>query len=107
MPESYQPHFITPIGGPRYHRGTNSDPSPLSPQRKIRSPNLKYEALEISGVGGPFERVMSLLTHYIFSEPFQSHSMPPIGGNAVTGPENSVPSPLRSPMKASIPQFGI
>jgi len=34
----------------------NSVPSPLSPQRKLRSPNVKYEALEISEVRGPYER---------------------------------------------------
>ena len=62
MPEPYQPHFITPIGGPRCHRGTNSDPSPLSPQRKLRSPNLKYEAIEICEVREPFER--KVLIHY-------------------------------------------
>jgi len=49
----YQPHFTPTIGGPT---AQNSVPSPLSPQRKLRPPKLKYEALEISEVGGPFER---------------------------------------------------
>jgi len=34
----------------------NSVSSPLSPQRKLRSPKLKYEALEISEVRGPLEK---------------------------------------------------
>jgi len=43
----------------------NSDPSPLSQAKKASTsqiPKLKYEALEISEVGGPFER--KVLIHY-------------------------------------------
>ena len=46
-----------PIGGGMLPQGTqNSVSSPLSPQRKLRSPKLKYEALEISEVRGPLEK---------------------------------------------------
>ena len=45
-------------------RGPNAVPPSLSPQRKLRSPKLKYEALEISEVRGPFER--KVLMHYIY-----------------------------------------
>ena len=34
----------------------------LAPHMKLRSPNLKYEALEISEVSGPFEG--KVLRHY-------------------------------------------
>ena len=40
----------------------------LAPQRKSRSPKLKYEALEISKVRGSFER--KVLTHCTFFGPF-------------------------------------
>ena len=42
-------HVVT--GGPKFQSRHH-----LSPQRKLRSPKLKYEALEISEVRGPFER---------------------------------------------------
>jgi len=41
----------------------NSVPSPLSRPEKVLIPKLKYEALEISAVRGPFER--KVLMHYM------------------------------------------
>jgi len=56
--EPYQPHSITPnwganavTGGPKFQSRHH-----LAPQRRLRSPKLKYEALEISDVRVPFER---------------------------------------------------
>ena len=53
--EPYQPHSIHPNwGGPRWQRGPKIQSRHLvSTQRKLRSPKLKYEALEISEVRGP------------------------------------------------------
>ena len=66
--EPYQPHSIPPIGGGTLSQGAqNSVPSPLIPQRKLRSPKLKYEALAISEVRGPFER--KVLMHYSYFGP--------------------------------------
>ena len=46
-----------PLGGGTLSQGAqNSVPSPLNTPEKIRSPKLKYEALEISEIRGPFER---------------------------------------------------
>jgi len=39
----------------------------LAIQRKLRPPKLKYEALEISEVGGHFER--KVITHYSYYGP--------------------------------------
>jgi len=39
----------------------------LALQRKLRTPKLKYEALEISEVGGPFER--KVLIHFSYFGP--------------------------------------
>jgi len=39
-------------------------------------------------------------------EPYQPHSIPPIGGARYhSGPKNSVPSPLSPPKKASYPKL--
>ena len=44
------------FGGPRCHTGLKIQTRHhLAPQRKLRSPKLKYEALEISEVTGSFE----------------------------------------------------
>jgi len=44
-------------GGPRCHRGPKIQSCyHFAPQRKLRSPTLKYEPLVISEVWGPFER---------------------------------------------------
>jgi len=52
--ESYQPHSIPPIGGARYHKGPKIQSRyHVAPQRKLRSPKLKYEAQESSEVRGP------------------------------------------------------
>jgi len=40
-------------------------------QRKLRSPNLKYEALEISEVSGPFERIVLMHCSY-FGSPLKA-----------------------------------
>jgi len=46
-----------PIGwDQRCHRSPKSSPSSLIPPKKASTPKLKCEALEISEVGGPFER---------------------------------------------------
>jgi len=56
-PEPYQPHSIPPNWGAHAVTGAqNSVPSPLSTPKKALIPKLKYEALEISEVRGPFER---------------------------------------------------
>jgi len=70
MPYRYKQSRIslTPyhqLGGARSHRGPKFSPSPLSHTKKASTPQipkLKYEALEISGVGGPFER--KVIIHY-------------------------------------------
>jgi len=50
--ESYQLHYITPIGGAHAVTGAqNSVPSPLISPKKARPSKLKYEALEIRKVG--------------------------------------------------------
>jgi len=47
----------------RCHRGPKIQSCHhLAPHMKLRSPNLKYEALEISEVSGPFEG--KVLRHY-------------------------------------------
>jgi len=56
-----------PIGGHAVTWAENSVPLPLSLQRKLRPPMLKYEALEISEVGGHFER--KVLIHYSYFGP--------------------------------------
>jgi len=44
----------------------------------------------------------------VYAEPYQPHSIPPIGGGTLLhGAQNSVPSPFRPPEKASIPQIEI
>jgi len=67
--EPYQAHSIPPNWEePTLSQGAqNSVPSPLRPQRKLRSPKLKYEALEISEIRPPFER--KVLTHYSYFGP--------------------------------------
>jgi len=45
----------------------NSVSSPLSHLEKASIPKLKYEALEIGEVGGPFER--KVLIHYSYFVP--------------------------------------
>jgi len=66
-PEPYHPHSIPPnwgahavTGGPIFQSRHH-----LAPQRKLRSPKLKYEVLEISEVKGPFERKV----HYSYFGP--------------------------------------
>jgi len=65
--EPYQPHSVPPNWGvPRCHSGPKiQSRHHFSPQRKLRSPKLKYEALEISEVRGPFERKV----HYRYFGP--------------------------------------
>jgi len=67
------------LGGPRCrrgpkfscrHRAQNSVPSPLSSQRKLRPSELKYEALEISEVGGPLKEKCLYIT--VTLGPFES-----------------------------------
>jgi len=54
--EPYQPHSIPPIGGSTLSQGPKiQSRHHLGPQRKLRPPKLRYEALEISEVGGPFK----------------------------------------------------
>jgi len=47
-------------GGPKFQSRHH-----LGPQRKLRSPILKYESLEISGLRGSFERKV----HYSYFGP--------------------------------------
>jgi len=56
--QPYQPHYIPPNwGGARCRRGPKiQSHHHLAPQRRLRSPKLKYEALEISEVRGPLEK---------------------------------------------------
>ena len=58
-----------PIGGsPRCHRGPKiQSRHHFATQRKLRSPKLKYEALEFSNIRGPFER--KVLMHYSYFGP--------------------------------------
>jgi len=51
-------HAVT--GGPNFQSHHH-----LAPQRKLRSPKLEHEALEISEVKGPFERKV----HYSYFGP--------------------------------------
>jgi len=69
-PEPYQPHSIHPNwGGSRCHRGPKIQfRHHLVPQRKLRSPKLKYEVLKISEVRGPFKR--KVLMHYNYFGPW-------------------------------------
>ena len=64
--EPYQPHSIPPNWGGHAVTGGSGPkipvPSPLSTSEKASIPKLKYEALEISEVRGPFERKV----HYIY-----------------------------------------
>jgi len=67
--EPYQSHSIPPnwgvhavTGGPKFQSRHH-----LGSQRKLRSPKLKYESLEISEVRGPFER--KVLMHYSYFGP--------------------------------------
>jgi len=54
------------LGGARCHRGPKvQSRHHLAPQRNLRSPKLKYEALEISEFRGPFE----IKVHYSFFGP--------------------------------------
>ena len=64
--EPYQPHSThPPIGGGHAVTGDqNSVPSSLSPKRMLRSPKLKYEALEINEIRGPFERKVLMRYSY-------------------------------------------
>jgi len=67
-PEPYQPHSILPIrGGHAVTGGQKFSPVTTYPPRKLRSPKLKYEALEIREVRGPFER--KLLMPYSYFGP--------------------------------------
>jgi len=69
--EPYQPHSIPPIGGASCHRGPKIQPCHhLAPQRKLRSPKLKYEALEVNEVKGTSER--KVLMHYSYLGSFES-----------------------------------
>jgi len=67
MSELYQPHSIPSIGGGHSVTGGPKFQSRhhFAPQRKLRSLKLKYEALEISEVRGPFERKV----HYSYFGP--------------------------------------
>ena len=65
--EPYQPHSIplnwgvhAVTGGPKFQSCHH-----LALQRKLRSPKLEYEALEIIEVRGPFERKV----HYSYFGP--------------------------------------
>jgi len=67
--EPYQPHSIPPSGGAHAVTGAPKfNPSPLSRPEKTSIPKLKYEALEISEVRGPFERKVPM--HYNYFGPF-------------------------------------
>ena len=59
-PPSGGAHAVT--GAPKFN------PSPLSRPEKTSIPKLKYEALEISEVRGPFERKVPM--HYNYFGPF-------------------------------------
>jgi len=72
--EPYQSHSIPPnwgvhavTGGPKFQSRHH-----LGSQRKLRSPKLKYESLEISEVRGPFER--KVLMHYSYFGPLWKQS---------------------------------
>jgi len=55
------------MGGSTLSQGAqNAVPSPLRFPEKALIPKLKYEALEISEVRGPFER--NVVMHYSFFE---------------------------------------
>jgi len=59
-----------PIGGATLSQGAqNSVPSRLSTQEKASIPKLKYEALEINGVRGSFER--KVLMYYSYFGPLR------------------------------------
>jgi len=47
----------------------------------------------------------ALLHTVRLEEPYQPHFIPPIWGHAVAGTQNSVPSPLGRPKKASNPRI--
>jgi len=67
--EPYQPHSITPNLGVTLSQGPKiQSRHHFATQRKLRSTKLKYEALEISEVRGPFER--KVLMHYSYFGPF-------------------------------------
>ena len=54
------------LGGDTLSQGAkNQSRHHLAPQWKLRSPKLKYEAVEISEVSGPFERKVLMLYSYI------------------------------------------
>ena len=61
-----------PIGGPMLSQGPNIQARHhLAPPKKLWPPKLKYEAPEISEVGGPFERIV--LIDYSYFDPFESN----------------------------------
>ena len=60
------------LGGHTVTGAQNSLPSPLSSPKKASTPKLKYEAVEITEVGGPFERKVLRLYITVTLGPFQS-----------------------------------
>jgi len=75
LSEPYQPHSIPPIGeahavtgGPKFSPVTTE-----SSREKLRSPKLKYEALEICEVSRPFER--KVLMHYSYVGPLSKQGI--------------------------------
>ena len=62
-PEPYQPHSMPPNWGPTLSQG----PKIQSRHHLARPPKLIYEALEISEIGGPFER--NVLIYYSYFGP--------------------------------------
>ena len=67
--EPYQPHSIPPNWGGHAVTGSlKFSPVTTSPPREsFDNPKMKYEALEISIVRGPFER--NVLMHYSYFGP--------------------------------------
>jgi len=66
--EPYQPHSIATNWGRTLPQGPKiQSHHHLAPQRKLQPPKFKYEAPEISEVGGLFER--KVLIHYSYFRP--------------------------------------
>ena len=66
--DPYQPHTIPPIGGPTLsQRPKIQSRHHLAPKESFDPPKLKCETLEISDIGGSFER--KLLMRYSYFRP--------------------------------------